>query len=713
MPITPNGLAQTLLYIGNPNSPLDFWYGPYSNIDAARTATQTTIDEMSGASEIHRYVGMTVGILNGSGGVDEYWFKDGITDNDLVPKIPDIDAIFGNIKVAMFDANGGSGHQNSELTDGQGYIHLPQCVFTNNGGEFVGWGLTSADQNPMSAGQDHQMSSSTTFYAIWSDTVGYTVSWTDGTVYTITATANGQSITNGASVAAGTTVVFTCSVSTGYDFDSWVDLPSGATTSGNTATVTVSSNVSVSCRVTEQPEVPSPVITFNELQYGEFLLEVNSEQVEISGGEATAENGDSIVVTYIPIEDSYEIIPSNWEVSNTVVNLVKATNNVSFIMPNSNVDVMAVETEVPVQENLVVSFYEDEYDAEPIATLVSSEAMTLAEAVALRPEVENYISSLEGYDFDGWVEFGSSEPLPDDTMLTAGETYNLYASKTPKQYQITVSADPQNGGSATGGGSYAYGTTATVTATANNGYMFVGWNEGGTIVYSNAEFSFPVDAARTLVAVFTAIPTYTVTTSVSPSGAGTTTGDDTYQQGTNVTVTATATSGYHFVNWTENGSQVSTNPSYSFSVSANRVLVANFEEDAPDTVNVIVLSGAQKYADNLQNYLDQGQITATTHNVSVGVTSGKIGIPINTSSDSRDINGCVILFLDNYTITEADLFDSDNYVQNCEKSLGRPKNSSDSTQQTTFTYNNTVYNGYVLYQYRLTPAKIEFTITNI
>ncbi|MDP1858928.1 MAG: InlB B-repeat-containing protein [Gemmatimonadaceae bacterium] len=82
-------------------------------------------------------------------------------------------------------------------------------------------------------------------------------------------------------------------------------------------------------------------------------------------------------------------------------------------------------------------------------------------------------------------------------------------------------------------------------------------------------------ANRTLVANFTSI-THQITTSSSPGNGGSTSGGGTYNAGANVTVTANPASGWQFVNWTENGSQVSANASYSFSASANRTLVANF-----------------------------------------------------------------------------------------------------------------------------------------
>jgi hypothetical protein len=70
---------------------------------------------------------------------------------------------------------------------------------------------------------------------------------------------------------------------------------------------------------------------------------------------------------------------------------------------------------------------------------------------------------------------------------------------------------------------------------------------------------------------------YTITLSASPSGAGTTTGSGTFDGGTSRTVTATANSGYNFVNWTEGGTQQSTSTSYSFTLNNNRNLVANFQ----------------------------------------------------------------------------------------------------------------------------------------
>jgi hypothetical protein len=47
---------------------------------------------------------------------------------------------------------------------------------------------------------------------------------------------------------------------------------------------------------------------------------------------------------------------------------------------------------------------------------------------------------------------------------------------------------------------------------------------------------------------------------------------------TKVSALATAHRGYHFINWTENGSVVETNASYEFTATESRTLVANFEK---------------------------------------------------------------------------------------------------------------------------------------
>ncbi len=69
-----------------------------------------------------------------------------------------------------------------------------------------------------------------------------------------------------------------------------------------------------------------------------------------------------------------------------------------------------------------------------------------------------------------------------------------------------------------------------------------------------------------------------ITLSVSPENGGAVSGGGEYSVNTSATVTATPANGWEFVGWTENGTTVSTSSSYTFTVTANRSLIAVFKQ---------------------------------------------------------------------------------------------------------------------------------------
>ena len=71
-------------------------------------------------------------------------------------------------------------------------------------------------------------------------------------------------------------------------------------------------------------------------------------------------------------------------------------------------------------------------------------------------------------------------------------------------------------------------------------------------------------------------PHSSVDTLASPPSGGTTTGDGVYTNGTATTVTAAPNAGFKFVNWSANGTAVSSTASYTFTNIINQSLVANF-----------------------------------------------------------------------------------------------------------------------------------------
>ena len=103
---------------------------------------------------------------------------------------------------------------------------------------------------------------------------------------------------------------------------------------------------------------------------------------------------------------------------------------------------------------------------------------------------------------------------------------------------------------------------------------------------------------------------YTIEVLANPNGFGEVYGGGEYQQGVQCTVMATAHEGYLFLNWTENGTPVSSDESYVFTVTGNRSLTANFN-----------------------------RIYASHDYVDLGLPSGTLWATCNVGADKPEDNG--------------------------------------------------------------------------
>jgi von Willebrand factor A domain-containing protein 7 len=139
---------------------------------------------------------------------------------------------------------------------------------------------------------------------------------------------------------------------------------------------------------------------------------------------------------------------------------------------------------------------------------------------------------IEGTDDKGFL----ASIMPADLSLNADETKEVTVG-----LQAAVDAIP--------------GTSDTLSVTATGG-----------------------SGARNFAVVVTDVrsPNYLILTDASPPDGGTTSGAGTFISGSTVTVNATPNADFEFVNWIENGLVVSTSASYTFTVSSDRALLANF-----------------------------------------------------------------------------------------------------------------------------------------
>ena len=187
--------------------------------------------------------------------------------------------------------------------------------------------------------------------------------------------------------------------------------------------------------------------------------------------------------------------------------------------------------------------------------------------------------------FVSWTENGEVVSTSAEYSFTASKTISLKANF--EKIMHTISAEPNKSayGTVSGAGDYQQGSTVKLKATAAEGYRFVKWTEDGQPVASSAEYSFECKIGRDLVAVFEAIPMFTVTVSSNDSKLGSVSGGGSVYEGKPVTVTASANKYCLFVEWQMNGERVSTDSNYLFVPEDNCALVAVFAEDMA-TVNV-------------------------------------------------------------------------------------------------------------------------------
>lgn len=108
-----------------------------------------------------------------------------------------------------------------------------------------------------------------------------------------------------------------------------------------------------------------------------------------------------------------------------------------------------------------------------------------------------------GYDFVGWYEEDQTLASNEASYSFTAESNRTLTAKFAKK-TYTVSATAQEGGQISGipEEKVPHGTNVTLTATANDGYVFDGWYNGETRVSTNAAYTFAAAGDITLTAHF-------------------------------------------------------------------------------------------------------------------------------------------------------------------------------------------------------------------
>ncbi len=205
-----------------------------------------------------------------------------------------------------------------------------------------------------------------------------------------------------------------------------------------------------------------------------------------------------------------------------------------------------------------------------------------------------------GYHFVQWSDGSTDNPrsleLTRDTVLTA--------EFAPNNYTLSVQSDNSERGTTSGDVTTTYLDYVTISATANYGYHFSHWNDYN---YDNPR-QVQVTEDKTYTAYFDK-NTYYITKNYD-SNQGYVDGYSSGEYLDNITLTAEANYGYHFVQWSDG---VTDNPR-SFVLTQDTTFVAVF---APNNYTISTLSSdierGTTSGDITTTYLDYVTISATAN----------------------------------------------------------------------------------------------------
>ena len=175
--------------------------------------------------------------------------------------------------------------------------------------------------------------------------------------------------------------------------------------------------------------------------------------------------------------------------------------------------------------------------------------------------------------FRDYVEMKNSEYETYDIYeyFSALTSWNIFTNEIDNNRPVIILVDSDGDGSTdhfvTGIGYDESNTTYAIYDTWDNNIHWYQWREMSTS-YSWGIYGFNILKFQ-----------FNISASNNPTNGGTVSGAGNYDYNQTANMTATASSGYDFVNWTENGTEVSTNADYSFTVTEDRTLVANFESE--------------------------------------------------------------------------------------------------------------------------------------
>ena len=322
----------------------------------------------------------------------------------------------------------------------------------------------------------------------------------DAKKYTVTATVNDEKmgkVTGTGEYVENSTATIKAVANPGYEFVKWED-----SSTANPRTITVTANTEVAA--TFQAMTPITCAEVNNLADGDALLLGEFTVVYVNDRYTYIQDATGSALLYasgLGLEAGNVVtgLAGTLSIYNGLPEIIPANKKADWTITNGTVPEPTVFAAAPAKTdvNKYVKFEGVTLSANATFTTESATNATMVvngTNVTLRNtfKLAATLSKDKTYDIVGFVAIYNSNI----------QVYFLSAEELVVNHTITVSANPAEAGTVTGGGEFEETDEITVKAVANDGYEFVNWTENEVEVSTDAEYTFEVLADRALVANF-------------------------------------------------------------------------------------------------------------------------------------------------------------------------------------------------------------------
>ena len=415
--------------------------------------------------------------------------------------------------------------------------------------------------------------------------------------YTLTITTTGDGNTTGAAGPhdGGTVVPITATPDAGWQFVNWTgDIGTIANPNSANTTITMNGNYTITANF-----LPTRTLT---------MAVTGNGSTNPAVGDHPYADGTVVNITAIP--------DSGWQFDSWTGDAFDANSASTTVFMDADKTATAIFVEAP-PVTLTMAVTGNGSTTPEVGTHEYPQGTVVDITATPDP----------GHEFAGW-----SGDVADANSATTTVTMNTDKTVTANFVpEGEVALTVQVSGSGTtipeeGTHSYPKNTVVEISATADSGWEFTGW-DGDVADSGSATTTVTMDENKTITANFSELPPLpTSTLTMAVTGNGSTTpevGTHEYPQGTVVDITATADSGYEFTGWSGDVADANS-ATTTVTMDADKTVTANFSlvsDSTPPTNSNIQATNATRTSVEISWTTDEPSTSQVDYSASPGELS--------------------------------------------------------------------------------------------